>query len=838
MVTLLLALLAQNDGIVQRVEAMEILEQKPHFTYKFPQWATDEYLFSLAGYPLDDEIEKCIDATILTAELGGKPLSTSLVGPYEQLGRLKPDSAMRILEKQLDLAPAAEIRRQILLYRITGDWLRGDLKGARSSYKTLQADRDAAQGADLDYANSLLSYWEKGEISSTSDSLLYFLFVGRDPTRALAFVPEREPVSSLLRYHLQPQTAAPEGIGGRYLKIHRLLKQGLYSAAKDSLDVLSNERSPYSSLVRFDMAQTLLALNDARDAHLIVPDSFTYQWLLPQRSLALVRGQKEWMLSRPDDARNWFKRAAQGCVAFELYSQWIMSDRKEDALARSVFARRSAGDLYDLLLISGFLRNREFDKASPVLEGLVQRYNVSSVSILSRLIVGLYAAVEDERGNYQLVIGFSNTIKKLGSGTDAQAGTLGECYFTTAAHLAVANAYYYSGGRYQDMAIDFYKYCTKSGFVDLRHMGYFGLGWIYLARRDTVNVESVLKALEFDSLAERESQTLIYLRGLLHYAKRDFREAADEFARLNLSSIPEMRMQGLYFEARSWEQSGRPGPAASAFDELLSEFPAATEVRDSWTRLARAQVEIGMLDEAEKTLERLTKQGRLYHFEFGDLYREILLVIYDACMREGREDEAQDIALRLSRTQNSTLPLETYYYRLAEKDTALWQTDHLIGIINKLSEINSQSLYLPDLLLQVARQEIELADYEAAVKRLERIIQWPKLSDVSHLMMEASYELTRAALLSKNWRKAILQSEIFLNTYPNQEDASPRVLLFRAVALVEQGNNDEPLKRKEDAQQALIALDRLESDFGQTEYFLENTDKVNALRRSAQLLLQ
>lgn len=838
MITLLLALFVQNDGIVQRVEAAEILEQKPHFAYRFPEWATDGYLFSLAGFPLDEETEKCIDATILTSELGGKPLSTALVGPYEQLGRLKPDSAMRILEKQLDLAPAAEIRRQILLYRITGDWLRGDLKGARSSYKTLEADRDASAGADLDYVNSLLLYWEKGEIGSTKDSLLYFIFVKRDPSRAFEFLPDREPVGSLMRYHLDQQMQVPpQGAGGRYLKIHQLVKQGRYSEAEDSLKVLSNDRSPYTSLVRLDMTQTLLFLDNAREAHLSVPDSFTYQWLLPQRTLALARGSKEWMLARPEDARNWFKQA-QVNPAFDLYSQWVMTEGKEDAAARSAFAKRSADDLYDLLLISKYLRNRDFSKASPILECLIQRFNVSSVSAMGHLIMALYAAVENERGNYQLTMGFSNTIRNQGSGTDAAAGAARENYFISAAHLAVGDAYYYSGGRYQDMALDFYRYCTKSQFPDLRHMAYFGLGWIYLARRDTANLEVVLQALAADSLTEREAQTLIYLKGLGFYARHDFREAADEFARLNFSSIPEMRMQGLYFEARSWEQSGRSGPAASAYDDLLNEFPAAAEVRDSWTRLARAQVEIGMLNEAENTLERLIKQGRLYHFEFGDLYREILLVIYDASMREGKEDEAHDIAERLSRTQNSTLPLETYYYRLAQKDTALWQTDHLIDIINKLSETNPQSVYLPDLLLQVARQEIELADYDAAIKRAERIMQWPKLSEVSHIRMEASYELIRAALLAKDWQKVILQSEIFLNTYPDLEDVTPRVLLFRAVALVDQADIDEPLKRKENAEKAISALDLMERDFGQASYTLESKDKIETLRRSAQLLLQ
>ena len=830
MVALLLLLISQDGLGVQTVEAAEVLERKPQFAYRLPEWVTDEYIFALAGFSLDEEIEKCVDATILTLGLGGKPLNTAMVGPFELLKELKPEEAMRVLEMQLEASAAPDIRRQILLYRVTGDWMMGDLEAAKQSLQTLEVDREASQGADLKFVSDLLTSWEKGEIT-TKDSLLYYLFVKRNPEKALAFLPDNPTISQALRYHLdEGSNVLPDGDVGRFLTAHRLIRQGRFQEAEDSLKPLYDGRSPYIALARYDMAAALLARENSRKAHLAVPDSFPYQWLLPRRSLDLMRGRVEWMENRPNDAKRWFKEA-EDKVSFDLYSQWVMSRSTADPVTQSHFTRRNAEKLYNTLRVASLFREGDYERAVPILEEALREVDISHTTPLGDLVVAFYTIAHNERGNYQLVVRLADAVRNRGKSLER------ESYFMTVAHLAVGDAYYYEAGRYTDLAKPFYTYCTKSLFDDLRHLGYFGLAWSLLGDREIEKVEPILSTLKNESLTEWESQVAIFLEGMVFYAKRDFRGAAEVFSKLNFSSVPEMQMQGIYFEARSYEQSSRPALAASAYDDLLNVFPDREEVRDAWTRLVRAQIEIGQIDAAEETLNRLIKQARLYHFPFVDLYKEILLLIFDASMARGDENQARQVAERFSMAQNSTLPLEAFYYRVGEKDTALWQTDHLIGVVEKLSEINPQSIYLPPLLLQLGRMEIDVADYEPAMGRFERIIRWPKLQDVNDILPEASYELIRAAVLAKDWDKVILQSGIFIRSYPDLERLAAPVLFFSAAALVERAGKGDPFARKEDGNQAIAALDKLESSYPQTDFVNQARDDIKSLRRSAELLI-
>ncbi len=831
MVALLLLLISQDGLGVQTVEAAEVLQRKPQFAYRLPAWVTDEYLFALAGFSLDEEIEKCVDATILALGLGGKPLGTATTGPYELFEQLKINEAMGVLAMQLGASPAPDIRRQVLLYRVTGDWLAGDLDAARQSLKTLELDTEASVGADLDFVSDLLTYWEKGQIT-TDDSLLHYLFVNRDPGRALRFLPDNPAVSRALRYHLdETSNSLPEGDAGRFLRAHRLVRQGRFGEAEDSLQPIYHERFPYLALTRYDMAAALLDRENSRKAHLAVPDTFAYQWLLPGRSLALMRGRVEWLQQRPADARKWFKQA-QDNVSFNLYAQWVMSASKADPATQAAFAKNNAADLNTALRVADLIREGEYERAAPILEEALRSVDISGSTPLGNLIVAFYTIAQNEQGNYDLVVRMADAVRTRGKSLQE------ETYFMTAAHLAVGNAYYYQGGRYADLARPFNEYCTGSRFGDLRHLGCFGLAWSYLDDRDVAKAESVLFTLKKEKLSEWESQVVIFLEGMISYAKRDFKGAAEVFSRLNFSSVPEMKMQGIYFEARSYEQSGRPELAAAAYDDLLGEFPDREEVRDAWSRLVRAQIEMGQIAAAEETLGRLIKQAKLHHFPFLDLYKEILLLIFDASMASGNEDQARQVAERFSLAQNSTLPMETFYYQIGERDTALWQTNHLIGVVEKFSEINPRSVYLPPLLLQLGRMEIELADYELAIGRFERIIRWPKLQDVNDIIPEASFELIRAAVLLKDWDRVILQSEIFARSYSDLERFACRALFFNAAALVERAGNGDAFARKEDGKKAIAAIDRLENSYSHTDFVKASRDDINSLRDSAELLVR
>ncbi|NLI97258.1 tetratricopeptide repeat protein [bacterium] len=830
-------LIGQGNLGVQQVEASEVLQRKPKFAYKLPEWVTDEYLFAQTGFSLDDEIEKCIDATILLSELGGNPLMPALSESYEQLARLRPDSALKSLEMQLTFNPPPDARRQILLYRITADWLRGDLSGVKASLKTLEADKEASSGAPMEYIRSLVSYLEKGEIPS-KDSLLYFLFVKRDARKAQRFLPSREVTAQALRYHLEDSVSTlPSGNVGRYLRVHRLVKAGLYSQAHDSLQVLSEIRTPYSSLVKYDMAEALLCLKKSREAHLAVPDTFLYQWLLPERALAMIRGRVEWMENRPDAARTWFKKASEN-PSYAAYSQWIIGGGAGDPTTQAYFEKRKASDLYNLLRVSGYIRKADYTSALLILGNMIQSMDMSSISSMSNIILAVYAACENEKKEYQLTLSLADAVKNRGQVLASNLGKREEDYFATAAHVAVGDAYYYSGGRYEKMARPYYEYAIQSSYKELRHQGYFGLAWGFLTDRNTGEVKKIVTALSADQPTEMESQTIIFLEGLNYYAARDFRVAAEVFSRLNFSSVPEMRMQGLYFEGRSYEQSGRFDLAASAYEDLLAAFPASEEIRDAWSRLARAQIQMGHPDRAEKTLEKLIEQAKLYHFQFSDIYKEILLVIFDNAMAKGDEEQAKEFAERLSRTQNSTLALETFYYRTAQKDTALWQIDHLIGIIARMKNINPESPYLPTLFLQAARMEIELGDYPEAVAKLESIIQWRRLPEVNDILSEASFELVRTLVLAKDWEKTIRQAEIYLSSYSDSDEYSSRVLYFLAFSLVKRAGNNDPLARKDDGKKALEVLEKLERLHKDSEFVKNSRADIDDLKKSAELLIK
>lgn len=837
MLTLLFILLSQNDGLgVLTVEAQELLEQKPKVTYQLPEWVSDEYLFELSGFPLDAEIERYIDATILTSQLGGKPLDPSMSSNREDLFNLHIESVMNLLAMQVGMPLEPELTRQILMYRVVGDWLANNLSGVDQTISTLQADAEASSGVDFVYLSTLIDFWKKGSVATTSDSLLHFLFVNRNPSRALDFLPEQGEVRDLLRYHLDENTGqVPSGNAGRFLNAHRLLQDGQYQAAADSFAILADIKFPYQALARYDEAQALLAMGDFRQAHLAVPDSFHLQWLLPQSSLALTRGRKEWLLGRETDARRWF-RISGAIPAFDLFASWVMAPPNYNNVTRGEFLSLGAGDLYDILIVTGYLKQAQFNQATPLLENLLVSVNISSSKPNANLILGLYTGTHNQLVSYQQTLRLAETVRAREN--SSATGTRDEDYFLTAAHLAIADAYYYSGGRYFDKALPFYEYCAESYYPDLRHFGLFGLGWAYIGSRELDEVPPILSSLRAETLNEWERQLLVFFEGLFQYAKRDFAAAAGTFSQLNFSAIPEMQMQGLYFQGRSWEQIQGFEKAAQAYDELLDKFPDIYAVRDAWTRLGHAQVELGQLDAAEETLNRLMRQGKLLHFDFGDLYREILLMIYDASMRQGREDQAREIAERLSRTQNSSLPLETYYYRVAEKCIDASQANDLSTIIYSLDQANPSSVYLPDLLLKLARMEIELEDYHLAIGRLERILQWPNLADVNHMLTETYYELIRASVLAKDWDKTILHSQIFIGSNPDLAEYTPRVLFFRAYALIERAGASEAFARKEDAQQAMEALDLLEREFSSADFVKESSADIESLRRSAAVLLQ
>lgn len=836
MISLILLLIGQNNGLgTQTVEATEILQRKPHFAYQLPAWVTDEYLFEKAGFSLAEEIEKCIDATILTNHLGGAPLNPGLVKARGELDRLRPDSAMRTLAQQLEFSPPPDIRRQVLTYRIIGDWQQNNLEGARQTLRTLKADKEASTGLDLEYIEDLLEYWDK-DLTNSKDSLLIFLLVSRDPENALRFLSLQGDAGVLLKFHLDADVSTPpQGPGGDFLSIHRLVRSGKYSEALVAIDDVWDERSVFKPLLHYDKALALLGQGQSRMAHLAVPDSFAYQWLLPERALALARARVEWGEERVADARKWFKIASAD-PAYDLYSRWVMND----PAAQAAFTGQGADDLYQLLEVTEYLRSDDYAQAAPILQDLTNRLDVSSPDAVDEISLALYGSVNNEQGNYQLTLGIADVVRNL-DGTSVGSESMGlgeESYFVTAAHLAVADAYYYAGGRYEELARPFYQYCTASGFDDLRFQGYFGLGWSYLSKRETAEAWPLISILKDEDLPVRESQILIFFEGLVLYSDRDFSGAAEVFRSLNFSRVPEMRMQGLYFEGRSYEQSGRPALAASAYDDLLNDFPAAEEVRDAWSRLARAQIESGLYDEAEKTLGRLVEQAKLHHFKFAEIYNEILLLIFDSAMSRGEEEQAREFAERLSHTQNTTLPLEAYYFRVSDKYTELWQVDRFKVEIERLSLVNSRSMYLPPLLLRLARMEIEVADYDSASAHLERILQWPELSDINDILPEVSFELIRARALDKDWEAVIQRSPVFVRSYSDLADYASRVLYFHAVALVNRAGNGDPFARKEDGQKALDLLDRLQSSYAKTEFVRDSGEDIELVRKSARLMVQ
>ncbi|MBN2379467.1 tetratricopeptide repeat protein [candidate division WOR-3 bacterium] len=821
-----LILFAQDDNWVHTIEAMEVLERKPVFSYELPEWVTEEYLFSLAGYKLDQGIESSIDEAMLFSELGGKPLSSSFLKLYSLLEQMMPDSALKLLKVESEKPLAPELRRQIFTYQITAHWLRNDPDAVSGSLVAFQADTGAAEGVDFDYLYDLVNYWETGFIR-TEDSLLYFLFEERNPSKALKFLPKEPRLAVALRYHLDINNQIePAGATGRFLKAHRLFQQGFTDQARDSLTAMFRMEFPLSPFVIYDLAQALLAEGDADNAFEVVGDSFPYEWLLQENDLELLRGRIEWTQGRFADAKKRFKEIEIAEPAYELYSRWITG--KGNQQTEALFAKYGASYLYDVLPMVSLLRQISYTEALPAIEGLFHRLDISRGSPLGDFVTAVYVTAQNEAGNSEQTIGLSDVIRDRGAAVGE------ENYFIGLAHLAVGDAYYYKGEHFELRARPFYTYCTRSAFPDLRRKGYFSLAWSFLGKRDLVRADSIIALLRKESMPVQEREMLVFLEGLILYAKHDFNGAAGVFSQLSASSDSSRRMQGLYYRARSYEQGGQAKLASSAYDELLTQFPAAVEVRDAWPRLARAQIEAGSVADAEKTLKRLVNEARLYHFKFTDLYKDMLRLIYDASMASGDVEHAREIAERLSSTEGSTLILEAFYYQQGEEYTELWQVDDLVSTVNLLTEVNERSVYLPPLLLQLARMEIELTDYDSAAVRLERIMQWPEQKEVQALLPEVHYHRIRIAVLEQDWDKVISSGEIFALTYPEYEEYTARILLLRVIALVGRARNAKPFDRKKDINEAIEALDRLDSSYSDTEFYRENAEEIKYWRETAE----
>ncbi|MBD3286418.1 hypothetical protein GF359_07645 [candidate division WOR-3 bacterium] len=820
----LIMLFSQTDGLGYTIEAAEEFERKPDFDYPIPAWVTTEYLFELSGFSLTEDEEKAIDEAILFSQLGGSSPSSVLRKPASFLSQAIADTALVLLDLELKKPLSPQLRRQIYLYKITAYWLKDNPDGAARMLAMLAKDT-AGNVEDLSFLYDLVFYWENGYLETT-DSLLYYLFQNRNEGKALKFLPSNPEAATALRYHLdERQKIEPAGATGSYLRAHRLLRRGEYSQARDSLTAIYNLKTPFSPFIRFDLTSAMLALDDATSAREVLDDSFPPPNLISAQDIALLRVKLAFKEGRDLLVREYFKKAAQK-PAYELYIRWITEPGSPQT--ESAFTKFGARDLYSVLPVVKLIREKGYKNTLPALEGLFNNLDIFGSSPMVDVITSLYVVAENDTGNYEVTIGMADAIAERGRRQRERN------YFLSLAHLAVGDAFYYKKGHFEFRSRPFYAYASQCPYAELSNKAHFSLAWSYLDTREFESTDSVITILAESTLTPDQEELLTFLKGLVTYAERDFEEAAEIFTGLTLSSDPQRQMQGYYYRARSYEQAGKPELTARAYDELLSRFPDEEDIRDAWPRLVRAQLEKDDLDGAKKTLQRLVKEARKHHFKFTDLYKDILRMIYDASLASGDVEHAREIAERLSSTEGSSLILEAFYYQQGEDYTELWQVDDLLVTVNRLTEVNEESAYLPPLLLQLAKMEIELADYDSATVRLEKIMQWPEQGEVKSLLPEVHYHRIRIAVLQQNWDKVISAGEIYALTYPEYEEYTARVLLLRVMALVGRAENAKPFDRKKDINEALADLNLLESKYKDTAFFEKNTEEIEFWRETAE----
>jgi len=160
-----------------------------------------------------------------------------------------------------------------------------------------------------------------------------------------------------------------------------------------------------------------------------------------------------------------------------------------------------------------------------------------------------------------------------------------------------------------------------------------------------------LRRIEGNALHPREAAEAALRLGQLHYARGEYRRAAEAFSRAAARLDPGRKIEARYWMGMSWLALGDPGQARAAFEELIgAESPRRTEallgLALAWERQRRPEKAFEILDPlsreakgeaAPPVLEQTWRIAlRLHREEAADRARKRLVDEYPRSMEATR----------------------------------------------------------------------------------------------------------------------------------------------------------------------------------------------------------
>lgn len=354
---------------------------------------------------------------------------------------------------------------------------------------------------------------------------------------------------------------------------------------------------------------------------------------------------------------------------------------------------------------------------------------------------------------------------------------------------------------------------------------------------------------EFDSItaSTRNKDALVlarYGQGLAQYFKGDFLNAAkcffdekncEEEMKLTLNREQETKKltynaladslvdRSLFWRGKSFEQLNFFGDALLVYEHIADTYPQRRTAGDACQKMIEFYMRAKQVDNAEKRVEVVGGRMKTNRSIYRDAYGFGLASLFDYYLSIGDKWTADTYERRLTKELGTTEYVEQIYYSRAMRDTTTADIEDIKDNINKITERNPRSQYLPDPFFLLSVLLFEQRNYEEAKEILLKLESWPK-PFIRDRMPEISVQLGRCYYNLEQYAQAITEFEEWLTCYTTGDDArldlAPSVHYYLALSCI----GAEKLEKSESRsvellQKALVNLEIIKKDYSDSDFY-------------------
>ncbi len=381
----------------------------------------------------------------------------------------------------------------------------------------------------------------------------------------------------------------------------------------------------------------------------------------------------------------------------------------------------------------------------------------------------------------------------------------------------IAEALYYTGGIYRDMAVTMYQKAMNF----YRDKSLVSLAWIYSEREEWGKADSLLE------LMNDKNDYYLLTKGYFLYRREKFLQADSMLAKIK--NIEKFGLSAFLLKILVKERLKKYHEAVLLCKDMIGRI----KNRDTIAVILKKILELYVLQESEDQIISIINDARKVldtRNENKKIFIEMLEIAMRYFMDKEDYEKALELAMEIGYLKGSSLPVEEVLYFKARKYSS---EDSLYTVIKQLENINPKSKYLPELMFLYASYKIEENPEESLIL-FRKLKMWyhpqeidPFFDDIYYNSFIASFLLYQKYKTIEKLDNALREGESFLKMISKKYPYYPQVLLKVSLLYLKKARDTEDFfKRREYFTKAFVLLTELKNKFNKTDTYKENREIV------------